>query len=49
MASMVDSVLLLVDAVELNPETDQDARTAELLVRCLDSLLTANVGRLLKG
>ena len=41
--------LLLVDAVELNPETDHNARTAELLVSCLGTLLTANVGRLLRG
>ena len=41
--------LLMVDAVELNPETDHGNRTAELLVSCLDTLLMANVGRLLKG
>ena len=41
--------LIMVDAVELNPETDHGNRTAELLVSCLDTLLKANVGRLLKG
>ena len=40
--------LLLVDAVELNPETDQEDQTAKLLVDCLDTLLRANVGRLLE-
>ncbi|OUU92690.1 MAG: hypothetical protein CBC35_06795 [Planctomycetes bacterium TMED75] len=40
--------LLLVDAVELNPETDRDNQTAQLLVACLNTLLRANVGQLLK-
>ena len=37
--------LLLVDAVELNPEKDINNQTAELLISCLDSLLTTNVSR----
>ncbi|MEE2681693.1 MAG: arginase [Planctomycetota bacterium] len=41
--------LLLVDAVELNPETDHESRTTELMVSCLEQLLTTNVSRLLKG
>ena len=40
--------LLLVDAVELNPETDQEDRTAQLLVDCLDTLLQANIRRRLE-
>ena len=38
--------LLLVDAVELNPETDVSDRTARLLVDCLDGLLGANATRI---
>ena len=38
--------LLLVDAVELNPETDRSDRTARLMVDCLEGLLRANAARL---